>query len=358
MKLKNIYTSMLLLSISSSTLLAAPSLNVQNKQSQTKQVQNQNQELSVNKSAEDDPSGLGPNFTNTDIVQGNLDLGDTDEITTINYIAGQIKDDDIISVKKTKEKLAKVSNSNVEDVILKSDTIYYNPEEGLESTVYLKYGYSTDIEFVDELGNPINVKGMSVGNRIFNASIPEPNMISLLATSKYKETNFNIRLDGQKDPVILRVKEGSNNVSNTRVKVVLSSSKKQDESDEMNLKTNILTELLKYGTLHGTSQLDYEVVDIARKETSYFEKKYLKIFKVEKNNKTFTIVLLDNMYEILGMNKNAFNKYQNSFNVYFIPQNKEIFTIMTKYNDSKDHLSLGHQKDAGLIEKYRILINN
>lgn len=358
MKIRNIYTSMLLLSISTSTLFAAPSLYVKDKYNGNDETNN---ELSVSKNNESNKSSsgsIGPNFTNTDVIQGNLDLGVVDPKTTINYMAGEIKDEDIISVKKTKEKLAKVSNSNTEDVILKSDTIYYNPEEGLESTVYLKYGYSTDIEFIDELGNPITVKGMSVGNRIFNASIPEPHMISLLATSKYKETNFNIRLEGIKDPVILRVKEGSNNVSHTRMKVVLSTSKNQDDSDEMNLKTNILTELLKYGTLHGTSQLDYEVVDIARKETSYFEKKYLKIFKVEKNNKTFTIVLLDNMYEILGMNKNAFNRYQNSFNVYFLPSNKEIFTIMTKYNDSKDHLSLNHQKDAGLIEKYRILIND
>lgn len=356
MKIRNVYKSMLLLSISTSTLFAAPSLYVKDKYTTNNEV---NTELSVEQNSNNMGSGfVGPNFTGTDVIQGNLDLGIVDPNTTINYMAGEIKDEDIISVKKTKEKLAKISNSSVEDVILKSDTIYYNPEKGLESTVYLKYGYSTDIEFIDELGNPMTVKGMSVGNRIFNASIPEPHMISLLATSKYKETNFNIRLEGIKDPVILRVKEGANNVSHTRMKIILSSSKNNDESDEMNLKTNILTELLKYGTLHGTSQLDYEVVDIARKETTYFEKKYLKIFKVEKNNKTFTIVLLDNMYEILGMNKNTFNRYQNSFNVYFLPPNKEIFTIMTKYDNQKDNLSINHQKDSGLIEKYRILIND
>lgn len=318
-----------------------------------------NNELTVKEKDSESTSlnGINNGFSDSNVFQGVPDLGYSNDNTTINFMAGNIEKDDIIEVKKKKEELAKINNNPIENIVLKSDTMYYNPIQGLERTIYLKFGYSTDIEFVDELGNPISVRGMSVGNKIFNASNPEPNMLSLLATSKYKETNFNIRLEGIKDPIILRIKEGSNNISHTRVKIVVSDSKNLDETDEMNLKTNILSELLKYGTLHGKTQLDYEVVDIARKETTYFEKKYLKIFKVEKFNKTYNIVLLDNQFEILGMNKNSFNRYQNSFNVYFLPEYKEIFTIMTKLNEKDNHLSLDFEKDAGLIEKYRILIN-
>lgn len=364
MKFRNIYTAMLLCVVSSSSLMAASNLysSSSDKKDSASNGKNTNrtQDLTVTKNDKEKNAELTDaktGFEEEVIVDGNNDLGLADDPTTINYMAGNLTDEDIISVKKKKEKLAKVSNGNIEDVVLKSDTIYYNVEQGLESTVYLKYGYSTDIEFIDELGNPINVKGMSIGNKIFDAKTPEPNMISLLATAKYKETNFNVRLDGVKDPVILRIKEGSNNISNTRVKIVVTTSKLSEDETEMNMKTNILKELLKYGTLHGKTQLDYEVVDIARKETSYFEKKYLKIFRVEKGDKKFTIVLLDNMYEMLGQNKNSFNRYQNSFNVYFIPQNKEIFTIMTKLNKKENNTSLDFEKDAGLVEKYRILIN-
>lgn len=321
-------------------------INSQNNNQQTNVLNNQIQMLTN-----------GRDLSERSFFSGVEDLGEADDMTTINYISGEIKDEDIIHVKKKKDDLAKITNSPHNNIILKSDTIYYNPEKGVESSVYLKYGYSTDVEFLDELGNPIPVRGISIGNKIFDASLPEPHMISMLATSKYKETNFNVRLEGINDPIILRVKEGANNISHTRLKVVLNATRYQNPDDDMNLKTNILTELLKYGTLHGDTQLDYEVVDIARKETSYFEKKNLKIFKVQKYNKYHTIVLLDNMYEILGMNKNAFNRYQNTFNVYFLPPNKEVFTIMTKLNNSKDSLSLNHQKDHGLIEKYRIIIS-
>jgi len=348
-----------------------PSLYLSEKQDK-KKIQRENTEkaypktiekniksLSVTKKSDKDneKESLSQSFTNKTIFTGKENLGYSDADTTINYISGKITDNDILSVKKKKEELAKINNNNHENIILKSDTIYYNTEQGLEKTIYLKYGYSTDIEFLDDLGNPIKIRGMSVGNKIFNASNPEDNMLSLLATSKYKETNFNIRLEGQRDPVILRIKEGSNNISHTRVKIIVSDSKIANVENEMNLKTNILKELLKYGTLHGTTKLDYEVVDIARKETTYFEKKYLKIFRVQKYNKVYSIVLLDNQFEILGMHKNPFNRYQNSFNVYFLPQYKEIFTIMTKLDEIGNHLSLDFQKDSGLIEKYRILIN-
>ena len=62
------------------------------------------------------------------------------------------------------------------------------------------------------------------------------------------------------------------------------------------------------------------------------------------------------MYEILGQNGNNFNRYQNSFNVYFLPDNREVFTIMTKLNNKKKPTSLDFEKDSGLIEKYRIII--
>ena len=77
-----------------------------------------------------------------------------------------------------------------------------------------------------------------------------------------------------------------------------------------------------------------------------------------KYGKEFTIILLDNMYEILGQNGNNFNRYQNSFNVYFLPDNREVFTIMTKLNNKKKPTSLDFEKDSGLIEKYRIIIKD
>lgn len=330
----------------------------QNKSIETRNSHESKKDIKLKVDKKDEKTNFS-SFENNSIFKGVEDFGNSSEATTINYIAGKINKEEIISIKKKKEELSKIKNDRtlVEQVLLKSETMYYDTEQGLERTIYLKYGYSTDIEFLDDLGNPIGIRGMSVGNMIFDASNPEPNMLSLLATSKYRETNFNVRLDGVKDPVILRIKEGSNNISHTRVKIVVGSDKVNEDSTEINLKTNILKELLKYGTLHGETKLDYEVIDIARKETTYFEKKYLKIFRVEKYNKTYSIVLLDSQFEILGMHKNSFNRYQNSFNVYFLEEHKEIFTIMTKLNETKNHMSFDFQKDSGLIEKYRILIN-
>lgn len=299
-------------------------------------------------------------FIEKDIFVGHDNLGFPEEEndTTINFIDGNITKEDIITVKKKKEELNKITNSPIENVQLKSETIYYVPEKGLEATIFLKIGYSSEVEFIDDLGNPIPVVGNSIGSKIFDAKIPEPNIISMIPTSKYKDTNFNVRLEGVADPIILRIKEGANNISHTRVKIIVTGKRGNEEKNEQNLKTNILSELLKYGTLHGDTQLDYEVVDIARKETSYFEKKYLKVFKVNKYGKEFTIILLDNMYEILGQNGNNFNRYQNSFNVYFLPDNREVFTIMTKLNNKKKPTSLDFEKDSGLIEKYRIIIKD
>ncbi len=299
-------------------------------------------------------------FIEKDIFVGHDNLGFQEEEndTTINFIDGNITKEDIITVKKKKEELNKITNSPIENVQLKSETIYYVPEKGLEATIFLKIGYSSEVEFIDDLGNPIPVVGNSIGSKIFDAKIPEPNIISMIPTSKYKDTNFNVRLEGVADPIILRIKEGANNISHTRVKIIVTGKRGNEEKNEQNLKTNILSELLKYGTLHGDTQLDYEVVDIARKETSYFEKKYLKVFKVNKYGKEFTIILLDNMYEILGQNGNNFNRYQNSFNVYFLPDNREVFTIMTKLNNKKKPTSLDFEKDSGLIEKYRIIIKD
>lgn len=299
-------------------------------------------------------------FVEKDIFVGhdNLSFPEEENDTTINFIDGNITKEDIITVKKKKEELNKITNSPIENVQLKSETIYYVPEKGLEATIFLKIGYSTEVEFIDDLGNPIPVVGNSIGSKIFDAKIPQPNIISMIPTSKYKDTNFNVRLEGVADPIILRIKEGANNISHTRVKIIVTGKRGNEEKNEQNLKTNILSELLKYGTLHGDTQLDYEVVDIARKETSYFEKKYLKVFKVNKYGKEFTIILLDNMYEILGQNGNNFNRYQNSFNVYFLPDNREVFTIMTKLNNKKKPTSLDFEKDSGLIEKYRIIIKD
>ncbi len=366
MKLRNIIKALSLILLPS--ILYGNSLNVltnkdvfnqppQQEEAITVDTPNQNIQPKVNIDEEINEAIKTESYVEKDLFDGHNNLGyPKDDNTTINFLEGHINQNDIITVKKKKEELSKITNSPIEDVKLKSETIYYVPEKGLEATIFLKIGYSSEIEFIDDLGNPITITGMSIGSKIFDAKTPEPNIITMFPTSKYKDTNFNVRLDNVPDPVILRIKEGTNNISHTRVKIVVTGNRGSEEKNEQNLKTNILSELLKYGTLHGDTQLDYEVVDIARKETSYFEKKYLKVFKVNKYGKEFTIILLDNMYEILGQNGNNFNRYQNSFNVYFLPDNREVFTIMTKLNNKKKPTSLDFQKDSGLIEKYRIII--
>lgn len=275
---------------------------------------------------------------------------------TKEYIKGNIRPEDILMAKEKKDEVTKIKNKQDNNIILNNRTVYYNIEKSLPEVINVLMGYSTDLEVVDDLGNNIPIRGFSTGAKPFTLENPEPNMLSIFPTEKYKETNFTLRMEGYNNPIIFRIMEGNSQLVDTRLKIVLTSNTQTSDFNEVSYKSNILKELLKTGTLNGKTQKDYEIFDIAKRETAYFNKNLMKIFHVEKMGKEYNIILLDKNYEILGEQYANFNRYQNTLNAYFLDANREVFTIMSKVDKIKDSLSFDFIKDIGLVEKYRITI--
>lgn len=359
--LGTIVSSSLLFSAINITDKNKENIDINNKNNTVKyKISNNPKEISVKNKTEDNTYQIK---STNEIIPGTNAESDNNNI--INYIISGVDEDKVNKVLEKKESIERKFSNADEKPKLDNRTIYYNFKEfeNKPINIYLKKGYSTEMEFVDELGNSIPVEQVTTGNNLFSIKQPQQHILTFDPAVKYKNTNMNIRLSGYNGNMTFRVIE-SDKFNNYKVdnflKFVITNDKQNSIENNFTLKKNILLEFLKYETLHGQKELMYEYFDISDQITrvKYFDKRNLQIFKLKKFGQDFIVVKLHSNYEILGLENSMFSRYKNTFNIYFLPSTKEVFTIISKLDRKNDNLSSDSkfESDIGLAEKYRIVI--
>lgn len=240
----------------------------------------------------------------------------------------------------------------------------YKAFETTPITIYLKKGYVSTIEFVDDMNEPVAVRQLNLGNKILNASQPAKNRISLEPISKYRTTNFNVELENRSGYITFKViesEEGYENSFDNYLKLVVTDTEVNQGDTQTNIKVNILKELYKYGTLrNGAKAVAFDVMDTSKRadEVRYFDKADLKAFRVTKQGIKYLVVLLSQKYEMLGNVGGDFGRYSNTFDVYFLPFTKETFEIIKKTDIPSDPHSTPDSFESmiGFGEKYQIVL--
>ena len=228
--------------------------------------------------------------------------------------------------------------------------------------IYLKKGYITQVEFLNEIEDPIRITFMSAGSKNFNVTQPASNIISFEPTKEWGSTNFQVRLDGYKGVITFKVvesKEGSETTFDNYFKMIITDGPVAKAKSLSTLKTNILRELYQHDTLRGNAtSVAYDVTDGSKNATAvrYFDENDLKVYKVSKFGKDMVVVQLSNKYEMLGYQGSAFSRYKNAYNIYFLPWTTSFFRIISKQDIPTNDLSnpKNFSEDIGLGEIYRV----
>lgn len=240
----------------------------------------------------------------------------------------------------------------------------YSKFNGQPITVYLKRGYVSTIDFVDDMNEPIAIKQINIGNKILNATHVAKNRISLEPISKYRTTNFNIELEGRSGYITFKViesEEGYENSFDNYLKMVVTDLDVNSQDTQTNVKINILKEIYKYGTLKNNAKaVGFDVMDTSKRadEVRYFDKNDLKAFRVTKQGVKYLVILLSSKYEMLGNAGGDFGRYSNTLDVYFLPFTKETFEIVKKTDIPSDPHSTpdNFESTIGFGEIFRIVL--
>lgn len=266
---------------------------------------------------------------------------------------------------KRNEIQRELSTIDTEDINLINRDIEYNYDDYKNDpiVIYLRRGYITELEFVDEIGTPMEIAKISVGNKLFNLSKTADHILNIEPIVNYKNTNMNIRLKGYPYNITFKVVESDKNYENqvdNLVKIVFTKKQTADMT-EWDIKRNILKELYRNASIRGAKELSYEIFDDSDNITSvkYMNKQDLKIYKVNKFGKQYLVVNLSVNYNLLGLDKAEFSKYQESFKIYFLPYSTQTFRVVTNKEDRGYILPTNKlQEDNGLIESYRVVIKD
>lgn len=282
----------------------------------------------------------------------------------------------ILVNKKTKEEINKaldekedmekfLARRGNDDVSYTNRSIYYNFKEYEQTPIeiYIKKGHATQIEFVNEIEDPIRITQILAGSQNFNLTQPASNILAIEPTAIYRSTNLNLRLNGYNGVVTFKViesKEGYETTFDNYLKLVVTESTSKTAKSISGFKLNVLQELFKYGTLRGgnVTEVPYDVTDSSKNATAvrYFDSNDLKLFRVTKFGRDMLVVQLSNKYEVLGYGGADFARYSNTFDVYFLPFTTGIFEIIKKSDIQHDPNSTPDVFDPniGLGEIYKI----
>lgn len=266
-----------------------------------------------------------------------------------------------------KEELEKFMARRNSETQINNREIMYNFQEYKNTpiVIYLKRGYITTLEIVNEMQEPIRILDVSAGNKIFSINQPAQNILTLEPTSQYRTTNMNLRLNGYHGNITFKViesEEGYEKTVDNLLKIVVSDTPINSSDSMTNFKMQVLQELYKYGTLRGgmVKQLSFDVIDVSKNATNvrYFNQNDLKVFRVQKFGKEMTIIQLNNKYEILGQADKDFGRYANSYDVYFMSFAKETFEIIKRIDIPSQVSSSPYEYESniGMGEIYRIIL--
>lgn len=280
-------------------------------------------------------------------------------------LANKVKEEDIEKALTQREKMESfLARRGHNDINYQDQIVHYSFKdyENRPVEIYLKKGYITQVEFLNEIEDPIRITFMSAGSKNFNVTQPASNIISFEPTKEWGSTNFQVRLDGYKGVITFKVvesKEGSETTFDNYFKMIITDGPVAKAKSLSTLKTNILRELYQHDTLRGNAtSVAYDVTDGSKNATAvrYFDENDLKIYRVSKFGKDMVVVQLSNKYEMLGYQGSAFSRYKNAYNIYFLPWTTSFFRIISKQDIPTNDLSnpKNFSEDIGLGEIYRV----
>ena len=290
---------------------------------------------------------------------------DTKKASVAPLLANKVKEEDIDKALTQRERMESfLARRGHNDINYQDQIVHYSFKdyENRPVEIYLKKGYITQIEFLNEIEDPIRITFMSAGSKNFNVTQPASNIISFEPTKEWGSTNFQVRLDGYKGVITFKVvesKEGSETTFDNYFKMIITDGPVAKAKSLSTLKTNILRELYQHDTLRGNAtSVAYDVTDGSKNATAvrYFDENDLKIYRVSKFGKDMVVVQLSNKYEMLGYQGSAFSRYKNAYNIYFLPWTTSFFRIISKQDIPTNDLSnpRNFSEDIGLGEIYRV----
>lgn len=296
------------------------------------------------------------------IIQGEARVDPSVALLVADFDMSKDKIDMLMKKQEDMQRFLATRNS---ETLLDNRIINYDFKsyENKEIVIYLKKGYNTTIEFLNELEEPIRITHISAGSKIFNITQPSQNIITMEPVSDYRTTNMNIRLNDFPGNITFKVIESQegyeNKVDNLIRIVVADNSTHLSTGSVTKTKLNILKELHRYGTLKYAKELNYDAIDTSANGTDirYFNSKDLKAYRIDKHGARFLVVKLDYRYELLGYSTKAFSRFGNTFNVYFLPYTTQVIDVIKKIDSDKNDTSsfAKFENNLGLGEKYRII---
>lgn len=220
--------------------------------------------------------------------------------------------------------------------------------KGQEIKIRIKAGFTTLVNFVDDAGNPVKFTYLTIGNNFIKVT-QFGNKLEIKPLRTYSITNLIVGIEGYDYPVTLNIEEvGDSDTFDNYVDVVLTGAfQTKVGSDDIKMKSAILNTVFKYGNINSLPKIDYEVYSLKTKQPILFSKDILKIYKVNKFNRTYYLVLINKNFLIYG-NK-SFGTYDAKYNIYFLNFNQNVFTIRTN-----PKLKMPYP----MIERYRIIIKD
>ena len=142
-------------------------------------------------------------------------------------LANKVKEEDIEKALTQREKMESfLARRGHNDINYQDQIVHYSFKdyENRPVEIYLKKGYITQVEFLNEIEDPIRITFMSAGSKNFNVTQPASNIISFEPTKEWGSTNFQVRLDGYKGVITFKVvesKEGSETTFDNYFKMII-----------------------------------------------------------------------------------------------------------------------------------------
>ena len=254
----------------------------------------------------------------------------------------------IKQMKKTFMNYEKALKSPLNNNIAQIKNVTYYP--GQVINISTKVGYSTILEFDTINNNPVQFSYISSGSNVFKYRV-FGNKIEIKAFDRYDDSNLIIGIKGYPNPIIFDVHESTGGQfydAYVRIRLANTFVSKIGSSEDARIKSLILKEIFRYGEIPGLPQMKYEVYSLTDNKYVLFDKDLLKIYKVNKLNHTYYLVLLNTNFKMYG-NNGIFATYDNKYYVYLLNFNQDVFTIRTNPD-------LGVKPED--IERYRIVIDD
>ena len=110
-----------------------------------------------------------------------------------SLLANKVKEEDIEKALTQREKMESfLARRGHNDINYQDQIVHYSFKdyENRPVEIYLKKGYITQVEFLNEIEDPIRITFMSAGSKNFNVTQPASNIISFEPTKEWGSTNF------------------------------------------------------------------------------------------------------------------------------------------------------------------------